>query len=208
MKLSKVDFLFVLIKLWGLTLRKEVRFQVKPQFPAIFAFWHGRIFALPVAFSGYGGKVAVLISRHRDGQLAASLVEKFGFRTVRGSTGKGKGGEKAFFEMVNLLKSGISVALTPDGPRGPREKVKPGIVKLSKVTQLPIYPISFSAKGIRLNSWDRFLLPYPFSKTVIIVGEPLEPSLFDSEEEMAEELESRLISLTRACDMEVGWKGQ
>jgi len=179
------------------TLKVEVEFLSPPTFPSIVAFWHGRMFLLPFALQKYADRVAILISRHRDGELVANLVERLGFKTVRGSTGRGKGGTGAFLKMAELLEKGYAVAITPDGPRGPREKVKPGAVKLSKLTGVPIYPLTFGCKReFRLNSWDRFALPKPFSKCRVILGNPLKPKDFKDEREMAERLELTLKELT------------
>lgn len=176
------------------------------KFPAVFAFWHGRMFVLPFIFRDYGEKVYVLISKHADGEVAADIVNSLGFKTVRGSTGRGKGGDKAFLKMVTLIEEGNGIAITPDGPMGPAQKVKLGTAKLSLKTGVPVYPISFSAyPKVNLNSWDKFMVPLPFSKCVVKVGNPIFPDGF-SEEELAKEIELRLKELSVACDEEVLWK--
>lgn len=204
--MSREGLLAYFLKWWVKTLRINVEFLSPVQFPSIVAFWHGRMFVLPFVFERYAKKVSILISRHRDGEFVAKLVERLGFKTVRGSTGKGKGGERAFLEMVKILSKGEVVAITPDGPKGPAEKVKKGIVRLSMKTGVPIYPISFSAKPCyRFNSWDKFMLPLPFSKCVVKVGKPLYPEQL-SEDEFKEKIELELKRLTDLCDEEAGWK--
>ncbi len=204
--MSREGLLAYFLKWWVKTLRINVEFLSPVQFPSIVAFWHGRMFVLPFVFERYAKKVSILISRHRDGEFVAKLVERLGFKTVRGSTGKGKGGERAFLEMVKVISKGEVVAITPDGPKGPAEKVKKGIVKLSMKTGVPIYPISFSAKPCyRFNSWDKFMLPLPFSKCVVKVGKPLYPEQL-SEDEFKEKIELELKRLTDLCDEEAGWK--
>ncbi|WP_456455422.1 lysophospholipid acyltransferase family protein [Thermovibrio sp.] len=179
------------------TLKVETEFLSPPEFPCIVAFWHGRMFLLPFALREFSDKVAILISRHRDGELIAKIVERLGFKTVRGSTGRGKGGERAFLQMLKLLKKGYCVAITPDGPKGPKEKVKPGVVKLSLTSGVPIYPLTFACSScFTLNSWDRFKIPKPFSKCKVLLGNPLKPENFSDEEEMRLELERELKSLT------------
>jgi hypothetical protein len=206
LRIDKERLLAFLLKGWVRTLRIDVEFLSPIQFPSIFAFWHGRMFVLPFVFERYAEKVNVLISRHRDGEFAAKLIEAIGFKTVRGSTGKGKGGERAFLEMVKILSRGEAVAITPDGPKGPAEKVKKGIVKLSMKTGVPVYPISFSAKPCyRFNSWDSFMLPLPFSRCVVRVGKPVYPAQL-SEDELKERIELELKKLTDLCDEEAGWK--
>ena len=201
MRLSNPELLYTLSSLWVKTLRVEVEFLAPPQFPSIVAFWHGRMFLLPFALRSYAEKVAILISRHRDGELIAQIVEKMGFKTVRGSAGKGKGGDRAFKEMVKLIEKGYTVAITPDGPKGPREVVKPGIAKLSMKTGAPVYPLTFSADWkFNLNSWDRFLIPYPFSKCRVILGKPINPEEFKDEETLRKEIELKLKELTGKAD--------
>ncbi|TCK05205.1 lysophospholipid acyltransferase family protein [Phorcysia thermohydrogeniphila] len=206
MRLSKPYVASLLLRAWVKTLKVEVEFLAEPTFPSIIAFWHGRMFLLPFVFRSYASQVSILISRHRDGEFATRLVEALGFSTVRGSTGKGKGGDRAFLEMVRLLKSGMSVAITPDGPRGPREVVKPGVARLSIKTGVPIYPLTFScSRGKKLNSWDRFLIPYPFSRCKVILGKPIYPQGYE-EEELVKKVELELQRLTETCDGEMGWK--
>jgi len=201
LRLDKVGALLTVSRFLVKTLKVNVDFLSPPRFPSIVAFWHGRMFLLPFTLRKYSEKVSILISRHRDGELVAQLVERLGFKTVRGSTGKGKGGTKAFLKMLELLEEGYSVAITPDGPRGPKEVVKPGIVKLSMKSGVPIYPLTFGcSKYKKLNSWDEFVVPYPFSKCRVILGEPISPSDFKSEEEMRRALEVSLKDLTRQAE--------
>ena len=201
MRLSNPELLYTLSSLWVKTLRVEVEFLAPPQFPSIVAFWHGRMFLLPFALRSYAEKVAILISRHRDGELIAQIVEKMGFKTVRGSAGKGKGGDRAFKEMVKLIEKGYTVAITPDGPKGPREVVKPGVAKLSMKTGTPVYPLTFSANWkFNLNSWDRFLVPYPFSKCRVVLGNPIDPARFQNEEELRKEIELNMKKLTEKVE--------
>lgn len=201
MRLSNPKLIYTLSSLWVKTLRVEVEFLSQPQFPSIVTFWHGRMFLLPFVLREYAEKVAVLISRHRDGELIAQIVERMGFKTVRGSAGKGKGGERAFKEMVKLIEEGYIVAITPDGPRGPREVVKPGVAKLAVKTGAPVYPLTFSAEWkFRLNSWDRFLVPLPFSKCRVVLGEPINLQAFRSEESLRSEIELKLRELTEKAD--------
>ncbi len=197
MSSGKEFLLLTVSKLLLKTLKVETEFLSPPEFPCIVAFWHGRMFLLPFALREFSDKVAILISRHRDGELIAKIVERLGFKTVRGSTGRGKGGERAFLQMLKLLKKGYCVAITPDGPKGPKEKVKPGVVKLSLTSGVPIYPLTFACSScFTLNSWDRFKIPKPFSKCKVLLGNPLKPENFSDEEEMRLELERELKSLT------------
>lgn len=107
----------------------------------IVAFWHGRQLMLPVAYRGKG--VSIMVSRHRDGEWIARTVAHFGFRSVRGSTTRG--GASALRSLIREARSGRDVGITPDGPRGPRHRVRPGVVELARQTGLPILPLAFGA---------------------------------------------------------------
>lgn len=106
----------------------------------IFAFWHNRQLMMPLAYRGSGAYV--LVSRHRDGELIARIVERFGVHFVRGSSTRG--GVAALRELIRVGRSGADLAVTPDGPKGPRYVVKLGVVQLAKATGLPIVPVTFS----------------------------------------------------------------
>jgi lysophospholipid acyltransferase (LPLAT)-like uncharacterized protein len=134
----------------------------------LYAFWHEYIL-LPAYHYGRPD-VRVLISKHADGQLITEVVERFGFRTVRGSTNRG-GGE-AVREM--LRQEGGHLAVTPDGPRGPRREAQPGVAFLASRTGLPVACMGIAYdRPWRAGSWDRFAVPRPFSTAVLVTGEPL-----------------------------------
>jgi hypothetical protein len=137
---------------------------------AIAAFWHGRLLLMPFVFLPH--VASVLISQHRDGELIARTAERLGYPVVRGSATRG--GVRAFREMLEILAGGGHVAITPDGPRGPARRVKPGVIELSRLSGMPILPVAFGASpALRLRSWDEFLVPYPFARVVYVWGEPL-----------------------------------
>lgn len=125
----------------------------------ILAFWHDQQLMMPTRYWGAGG-VSVLISRHRDGELIARTVQRFGFQTVRGSTSRG--GASALKQMAQAARRGRDLAVTPDGPRGPRHRVQPGVIELAKISGLPIFPVAFSAskkKSSRAGTDSRFPIP-------------------------------------------------
>ncbi len=109
--------------------------------PVIIAFWHCRQIMMPLCYGG--SRLSILISEHRDGELIHRVVRRFGFDTVRGSTTRG--GARALRQMVRLGRSGADLAVTPDGPRGPRCVAQAGVVELAKLTGLPIIPLTFAA---------------------------------------------------------------
>jgi len=167
----------------------------------IACFWHGRLLAMPFAYRGSGAKV--LISRHRDGEFIARVVRYFGLGAIRGSYRK-EGSVSSIREMLAELKHGTDVALTPDGPKGPRYRMKHGIVELARLSQRPIVPVTYGATRKKVfNSWDRFLLPYPFSKILFLWGEPIYVSRQvqgDALEQKRREVEESLINLNDAVD--------
>jgi lysophospholipid acyltransferase (LPLAT)-like uncharacterized protein len=138
--------------------------------PVIYVLWHGRL--LPLTYGRRGEGVVALISRNRDGEYIARIVERWGFETVRGSSSRG--GMAALRELVRKVREGKSIAITPDGPRGPREQMKPGALILAQLSGAPIIPAAASAeRAWWFGRWDRFLIPQPFSRIRVAYGEPL-----------------------------------
>lgn len=170
--------------------------------PAIYAVWHGRILLLPLL---YGWRRArVLASRSRDGELLARFVARFGLETVRGSSTRG--GAEALRLLSRSLKAGRDVVVVPDGPTGPPETVKPGIVALAKVSGAPIVPLAAGASAEwRLASWDEFRIPKPFARCVVRFGDPIHvaPALDRAGEEAArKEVEAALRAVAWHADQE------
>ena len=137
----------------------------------IFAFWHSRILLVSYLYKHSDG--IALVSRSDDGEIIARILERQGTTTVRGSTKKG--GLRALAQHIKLLKTtGNLGAVIPDGPQGPRFKVQPGVITLAKKTGCPIIPITYSARRVKIfNSWDRFILPAPFTRCRVIYGDPV-----------------------------------
>lgn len=166
----------------------------------IVAFWHGRLLMMPFAYPGKPG--AILISQHRDGEYISRIATILGFEVIRGSATRG--GMRALKQMIRAIKGRLNLVITPDGPKGPRAKVKSGIVEMAKLTGAPIVPVSFSASRRRfLKSWDAFLVPVPFSRAVYIWGEPMYVPPTATKAEVAkhqEALEERLDLLTMKAD--------
>jgi hypothetical protein len=136
----------------------------------LYAFWHENIL-LPAYLFGPARNIHVLISRHADGQLIAEVAERLGFRAIRGSSTRG--GAEAVLEMLKARDAG-HLAVTPDGPRGPRREVQPGVAYLASRTGLPVVPFGVAFdRPRRARSWDRFAVPRPFRRAVIVTGEPL-----------------------------------
>jgi lysophospholipid acyltransferase (LPLAT)-like uncharacterized protein len=164
------------VRLWGRSWRLErdlpesVRALEQAGERVIYAFWHCHILTLAWAYRERGG--VVLVSRHGDGEVITQIIHRLGYGTVRGSTTRG--GVRAAIEMARLGRAGQLLAVTPDGPRGPRHRLQPGIVLIAQRSGLPIVPLSAGMRcGRRLDSWDRFELPAPFSRVCIVAGEPV-----------------------------------
>jgi lysophospholipid acyltransferase (LPLAT)-like uncharacterized protein len=138
---------------------------------AIFCFWHGRMLIFP-SIKPPKRPMHVLISQHRDGELIAKVIRHFGIDTVRGSSSRGA--SNATRALIQMLRDGHNISITPDGPRGPFQKAQKGAVMLAQLSKQPLVPVSFSASSNwRLRSWDRMMIPLPFARLVIRVGEPI-----------------------------------
>ena len=116
--------------------------------------------------------INALQSSHSDGMITSLAFQYLGINVILGSSKKG--GMQAFRKMVKCLQLGESIAITPDGPKGPKEKVKEGIIKLAQMTNTPIIPLVWTTRKFKIiNSWDNFVLPYPFSKGIYSFGKPI-----------------------------------
>lgn len=193
-----------LLRLLWWTLRVSVddrgRLLERPlEEPSIYAFWHNRMLLLPPFHQSRLGarRCICLISASTDGEMIARVVEGFGIRSARGSSSKR--GKEALWELSGHLEGGTDVAITPDGPRGPRYQVQQGIIGLAQRTGAPIYPVSWTVdRKIELGSWDHFQIPLPFAACRIIIGEPIQVQRARTDEEFEGErakLENALLEL-------------
>jgi len=139
--------------------------------PFVFVLWHSRI--LPLLYLHRNEEIVLLISRHRDGQHLANLAERWGYRSVRGSTKRG--GEVGLLGVVRALQGGAEVAITPDGPRGPAEQVQPGAIAAAQHSGAALLPLGARPSSAWwLGSWDRMCIPKPFARLDIVYGPPIE----------------------------------
>ena len=134
------------------------------------------------AYVGRNKNIQVLISQHSDGEYIAQVIKRLGFGVIRGSTTRG--GARAVKAMVDKIREGYPVAITPDGPRGPRLVVQPGSIYLSQKTRLPIIPTTVGlSRYWKLPSLDEFRIPKPFSRALMMYGDPIHiPSKLTEEE--------------------------
>jgi len=136
----------------------------------ILAFWHAQQLMIPAGYRGTGAHV--LISQHGDGEIIARIIAHFGHQAVRGSSTRGGAG--ALRALIKLGRAGKDLVVTPDGPKGPRQVAKLGVVQLAKATGLPIVPVAFACSTKQLfASWDQFMIPYPFSRGLFLYGKPM-----------------------------------
>jgi len=169
---------FRVLQLWVRTLRYEIDDRAgvigKPADQTyIGALWHNRLLIFPFVlrrfFSNRHG--AALISASRDGDLLADAITRFSFDVVRGSSSRL--GASAIFQLTDVLASGRDVVITPDGPRGPAYELGPGIILLAQKSGSAVLPVNMEYSSCwRLKSWDRFILPRPFAKIRVIIGQP------------------------------------
>ena len=192
----------VIIAFLSNTIRWEhVGWSYNPTDPGrnIFAFWHARILMMGVGLKGCRGYM--LISEHRDGGFIADTLHLQGFRTVRGSSTRG--GARALLQMVSTFREeNCDFGITPDGPKGPREKVQLGTVQLAKKTGLPIRPVIWATKRQwRItSSWDHFYIPKPFTRGVFIYGEPQYVAADANDEEALARVQQVMDSTQEAAD--------
>lgn len=153
---------------------------------AIYVFWHGELLMQPFSRAKFvhRGPVAMLGSLHRDGALLINTVSHFNLEVIRGSSGRG--GVKALIESIKYVKKGGSMAISPDGPRGPRHEVQNGVVMIAQKGDLPIIPLHvIPTKYWRLKSWDQFIIPKPFASLTFIMEDPFKVTDMNMEEAKA-----------------------
>jgi len=172
----------------------------------IISFWHGRQLLIPLVYWSHRSHikniVQSLISLHSICRLIAFIVGLLGLKNVACSSSRG--GKEATLTLIERLKLGDSVALTPDGPKGPISKSKPGILKLAATTGAPIYPLSYSADRFwQFRSWDKMILPKPFARVEVVVGRKMivTEQLSDGNiERLLNEVDERLNEAEREAD--------
>jgi lysophospholipid acyltransferase (LPLAT)-like uncharacterized protein len=172
--------------------------------PLLFAVWHGRMLYILQVYRHYRPeRITVLVSQSKDGDLISLLLKQFGVDATRGSSSRG--GALGLLELTRKATAGYQVvAITPDGPRGPRYTVQPGIIAVASKSGAPIVPITYSARWKKVcASWDQFLIPLPFSRIVVVCGEPIAvPAQADTTtlHEKQHELERSLRHITALAD--------
>lgn len=172
--------------------------------PIIFAVWHGRL--LPLTYYHRHQGITAIISQSADGEYIARVVHGWGYRTERGSTSRG--GREALRGLVKAARAGQSLAITPDGPRGPRQRLQPGVIRAAQLTGMPIIPLACGAsRAWWPGSWDRFCVPKPFARVRVLYGRPRHVPRHASPEELsrhARELEAEMNAMIAEADADGG----
>ena len=174
--LSLLVVFYLIIVRWTCRFRIHGLEHVRPYWregkPVIIVFWHGRIALAPFAWDS-SVPFLMLISPHSDGQLIARIIRFFGLKTLFGSSSH-DGGPKILRQVIQQLRQGVSIGITPDGPRGPRHIPKAGVFLAAYTAQCDVIPLSFATSHYKqLSSWDRFFLPLPLGRGHAVYGAPI-----------------------------------
>jgi hypothetical protein len=170
--------------------------------PVLAAFWHGRMMMMRFLWVG-PAPFAILISGHRDGRLIARAIGHLGIGTIAGSTSRD--GAAGLRGVLRALAEGTSIAITPDGPRGPRFVAKPGIAAAARMSGLAVLPVAFAARRRSIGrSWDRLILAWPFNRCVHVIGAPVAPTDHADDAELTRAIEAALRRVTDEADRLAG----
>jgi len=173
--------------------------------PFVLAMWHGRLFLIDFLRPN-GRKMITLISGHRDGQMISKIAWLGSWGQVRTVTGSSsRGGAKAIREMMRHARAGETIFITPDGPRGPNMRAQRGVIEIARLAKMPILPASVSVtRHTQRSSWDRFMVPYPFSRAAVRWGEPIYVDRDTDTDAVLAQLEAALTACQRAADEACG----
>jgi Kdo2-lipid IVA 3' secondary acyltransferase len=196
-----------LLQIWARTLRFQIEDRanvigVPPNDRYIGALWHNRLLLFPFVLKRYlpERRGAALISTSRDGAILADLIERFNFEVVRGSSSRR--GASAIRQLAEVIASGKDVVITPDGPRGPAYELGQGIVFLAQQSGAAVVPVNMEYSGCwRVKSWDRFILPKPFSTVRVIFGPPHWVAQTSSEQEFERERQRLQAAMMQLVEM-------
>ncbi|MFN7038532.1 MAG: lysophospholipid acyltransferase family protein [Alphaproteobacteria bacterium] len=197
-----ISFVYYSTK-WEIIAPENMNLDLLSGKPVIYAFWHGRLMLMSPYLAPVYNKINVLSSGHRDGDLMSNITKYFNFNTIYGT--RKKNSISATREILRKLQKGESLAITPDGgQRGPRMHIKSNIINIARISGTIIVPITYSiSKCHIINSWDKFILAFPYGKGVIIYGDPIVvPKNLSSEEENSYtlQLEEKLNKISFEAD--------
>ena len=200
---------YLLTKLIGKTIRYETegwenfqKIERDGKIP-IYSFWHNRIFAGTYFFRDRG--IVVITSQSFDGEYIARFIQRFGYGAVRGSSTRG--GVGALVEMIRLMKQGLPMGFTVDGPKGPKYVAKSGAVLLAKKTGNPLMPfVVETEKFWTINSWDKLRIPKPFTRAKVFIAEPIYVPRDADEEEIENKRRELQAKLDEAVKLGEQWR--
>ena len=167
------DYLITaLLWLIFLTCKKQYKGKMRQKEPGVVLFWHEYLSFMPFTYKKYWQKrIFVIISDHKDGEIIARVNRRFGINALRGSSSKNA--VRVFVGALRELKNGADIIITPDGPRGPRHFISDGSVTIAQKAGVKVAVLSYSAsKFWRFKSWDKMILPKPFSRVTYTLSEP------------------------------------
>lgn len=197
---------------WKFEGYEHVLKRAKNREAQIFAFWHGRMAMMPAMKPPYN-QTHVMVSRHTDGEWISTILRSFGLGLVRGSSRragskKERGGRHALIGALKVLEAGDNLAITPDGPRGPRQRVNGHVADIAAMAGAVIVPMSYSTRfGVNMGSWDKFLVPLPFGRGWYVAGEAIAVPKGASAETLAKakkDVEDAMNHLTAKADKKAG----
>jgi lysophospholipid acyltransferase (LPLAT)-like uncharacterized protein len=171
--------------------------------PILLSLWHGDL--LPLAWAHRNQGIVVLVSEHRDGEIIAQVLERLGFGTTRGSSTRG--GSRALLGMIRVLERNDVAGVTPDGPRGPRHSIQPGVLAAARKAGARIVSLGVSARSAwTLRTWDAFIIPKPFTRVYVTYGDPLaiDKDATDLAAEMPRLADAMAIAHQRALELSGG----
>ncbi len=199
-----INTAYMVLMFIGKTSRKVfINYQIRERFaeektPVIYSFWHNRL--LYLAYLYRKRFVGVMVSRHRDGDYIAEVMKKCRLTAIRGSSTRG--GPAALKGIIEyVVQQRFDIAFTPDGPRGPKYTLQDGVLQTALKTGFPIVPICWNArKKIVFNSWDNFILPFPFNKFIVVYGNPIYVRSKEEIENKRKELHKAMMETVKIAD--------
>ena len=182
--------------LWYSKNDENIEKHIKNKRKILVLFWHNRLLMAAYCWK-YKKKFKMLISGHRDGRIISKAVSHLGIETIHGSSNKNK--ISSAKQILTELNNNNIVGITPDGPRGPKQKIKEGLVSMQKKTGAIIIPLSYSAKyNVTLKSWDSFLFSFPFNKFVAVWGNPI---FYDDKKKLKDNIQNVQNELDRVTSL-------
>lgn len=178
---------------------QEFNFEDHKNNQCILATWHGRVMIMPI-INPFKLPASAIVSDHNDGRLIGRVIEQAGVKLIFGSSNRRR--LSSLKEILNFIKKGFNFLITPDGPRGPNREINGAIISIASNTSLPIIPAICSAKSAKVfNSWDKFMLPYPFNKIEIVFSKPIHIPKRITPEEKEEYTQLLRDSLNKITDL-------